>query len=77
MSAVGVYKEKDDVTKAKLPERSKQYISVGVTDVPLSIKGEKKREEAMNEDDYSCCERMAVKLRRARAVRLPGRLRIS
>ena len=58
MPAVDVYEEKDDVViKAELPGLSKEDISVEVTDATLTIKGEKKRDEAMKEDDYSCCER--------------------
>lgn len=78
MPAVDVYGENDDVVmKEEIPGLSEEDISVEITDVPLSIKGEKKREEAMKKDDYSCCERMASKLCCARAVRLPGHLRIS
>ncbi len=56
--AVDVYEEKDDVViKAEIPGLAKEDISVQVTDATLTLKGEKKREEAINEDDYSCRER--------------------
>jgi HSP20 family protein len=58
MPAVDVYEEKDEVViKAEIPGLSKEDISVQVTDSTLTIKGEKKREEEVKEDDYYCCER--------------------
>jgi HSP20 family protein len=56
--AVDVYEEKDDVIiKAELPGLSKEDISVQVADSTLTIKGEKKREEEIKEEDYYSCER--------------------
>jgi HSP20 family protein len=58
MPAVDVYEDKDEVfIKAELPGLSKEDISVEVTDATLTIKGEKKREETIKEEDYYCCER--------------------
>jgi HSP20 family protein len=52
MPAVDVYEEQDDVViKAEIPGLSKEDISVQVTDSTLTIKGEKKREEEVKEDD--------------------------
>lgn len=57
LPAVDVYEEKDDVIiKAEIPSLSKEDISVQVTDSTLTIKGEKKREEEVKEDDYYRCE---------------------
>jgi HSP20 family protein len=56
--AVDVYEEKDDiVVKAEIPGLAKENISVQVTDATVTLRGEKKREEAINEDDYYCRER--------------------
>jgi HSP20 family protein len=70
MPAVDVYEEKDDIViKAEVPGLSKEDISVQVTDATLTIKGEKKREEATDEDDYYCRERSFGSF--TRAVDLP------
>jgi HSP20 family protein len=56
--AVDVYEDKDDVVvKAETPGLSKEDIHVEVTDSTLTIKGEKKREETIKDDEYYCCER--------------------
>ncbi|HNP80354.1 MAG TPA: Hsp20/alpha crystallin family protein [Nitrospira sp.] len=58
LAAVDVYEEKDsDVSKAETPSLAKEDISVQLTDSTLTIKGEKKREEEVKEDDYYRCER--------------------
>jgi HSP20 family protein len=58
MPAVDVYEDNNDVViKAEIPGLSKEDLSVQVADATLTIKGEKKREEAIKEDDYYCCER--------------------
>jgi HSP20 family protein len=55
---VDVYEEKDDVViKAEIPGLSKEDMSVQVADSMLTIKGEKKREEEVKEDEYYQCER--------------------
>jgi len=70
LPAVDVYEDTDDVViKAEIPGLSKEDISVQVTDSTLTIKGEKKREEAVNEDDYYRCERFFGSF--TRAVALP------
>jgi HSP20 family protein len=70
MPAVDVYEEKDDVViKAEIPGLSKEDLSVQVSDSTLTIKGEKKREEKVKEDDYYRCERSFGSF--TRAVALP------
>lgn len=70
MPAVDVYEDKDDVViKAELPGLSKEDIGVEVIDATLTIKGEKKREETIKEEDYYCCERAFGSF--TRAVDLP------
>jgi HSP20 family protein len=70
MPAVDVYDEKDDVViKAEIPGLSKEDLSVQVTDSTLTIKGEKKREEEVKEDNYYRCERSFGSF--TRAVALP------
>jgi len=70
LPAVDVYEEKDDVViKAEIPGLSKEDISVQVTDSTLTIKGEKKREEEVKEDNYYRCERSFGSF--TRAVALP------
>jgi len=71
MPAVDVYEEKDDVViKAEIPGLSKEDINVQVTDSTLMIKGEKKRDEEIKEDDYYRCERTFGSF--TRAVALPS-----
>ena len=56
--AVDVYQEKDDViVKAELPGLSKDDIQVNLIDSTLTIRGEKKTEEEVNQDDYFYSER--------------------
>jgi len=70
MPAVDVYEDKDTVViKAETPGLAKEDITVQVTDSTLTIKGEKKRDEEIKEDDYSCCERSFGAF--TRAVTLP------
>ena len=70
MPAVDVYEDKDHVViKAEIPGLAKEDISVQVTDSTLMIKGEKKREEEVKEDDYYRCERAFGAF--TRAVNLP------
>ena len=74
MPAVDVYEEKDDVViKAEIPGLSKEDISVQVTDSTLTIKGEKKREEEVKENDYYRCERSFGAF--TRAVNLPSEVK--
>jgi HSP20 family protein len=70
LPAVDVYEDTDEVLiKAEIPGLSKEDISVQVTDSTLTIKGEKKREEAVKEDAYARCERSFGSF--TRAVALP------
>ena len=56
--AVDVYEEKDAiVVKAELPGMSKENIQVSVEEGALTIRGEKKREEKIEEKDYAYQER--------------------
>jgi len=56
--AVDVYEEKDEiVVKAELPGMDKNDIQVNISDSELTLKGEKKREEKVEEEDYYRCER--------------------
>jgi len=74
MPAVDVYEGKDDVViKAELPGLSKEDLSVQVTDSTLTIKGEKKREEEIKEEDYYSCERSFGAF--TRAVDLPSEVK--
>ena len=56
--AVDVYEEKDDiVVKAELPGMDKNDIEVNISDSELTLKGEKKKEEKIEEENYYRCER--------------------
>ena len=52
--AVDLYEEKDDiVVKAELPGIEKDNIAVSLSDHHLTIKGEKKKEEEVKEENYT------------------------
>jgi HSP20 family protein len=56
--AVDLYEEKDDIViKAELPGIDKNNIEVNLTDHMLTIKGEKKKEEEVKEENYYRSER--------------------
>jgi HSP20 family protein len=56
--AVDLFEEKDDiVVKAELPGIDKDNIEVNLTDHTLTIKGEKKKEEEVKEENYFRSER--------------------
>jgi len=56
--AVDVFEEKDDiVVKAELPGMDKENIEVNLADHTLTIKGEKKKEEEVKEENYYRSER--------------------
>ena len=56
--ALDIYEEKDDiVVKAELPGMTKDDIKVDISDTHLTLKGEKKKEEKIEEEDYFACER--------------------
>ena len=53
-----VYEEKDEVVvKAELPGMKKEDVEIKLADRTLTLKGEKKQEEEVKEDDYWCRER--------------------
>lgn len=55
---VDVFEEKDDIViKAELPGITKDNIEVNLTDHMLTIKGEKKKEEEIKEENYYRAER--------------------
>jgi len=63
---VDFYEEKDDlVVKAELPGMEKQDIEVNVIDHSLTIKGEKKKEEDVEEENYYRSERAFGSFRRS------------
>jgi HSP20 family protein len=56
--AVDLYEEKDDiVVKAELPGMEKDNIEVNLADHTLTIKGEKKKEAEVKEENYYRSER--------------------
>lgn len=56
--ALDVYEEKDDlIVKAEIPGLTKDEIDISLEENTLTIKGEKKKEEEVKEDDYYRCER--------------------
>jgi HSP20 family protein len=56
--AVDLFEEKDEiVVKAELPGMDKDSIQVNITDHTLTIKGEKKKEEEVKEENYYRSER--------------------
>ncbi|HEY7556266.1 MAG TPA: Hsp20/alpha crystallin family protein [Candidatus Binatia bacterium] len=56
--ALDVYEEKDEVVvKAELPGMDKNDIEVNISDSELTLKGEKKKEEKIEDEDYYRCER--------------------
>jgi HSP20 family protein len=55
---VDVYEEKDEVVvKAELPGLDKKDIEVNISDSKLTLKGEKKKEEEVKEENYYRRER--------------------
>ena len=55
---VDLFEEKDDiVVKAELPGMDKDNVDVNLTDHTLTIKGEKKKEEEVKEENYYRSER--------------------
>jgi HSP20 family protein len=56
--AIDIYEENDDiVVTAELPGMTKDDIEVDVADSHLTLKGEKKKDEKIEEEDYFACER--------------------
>jgi HSP20 family protein len=64
--AVDVYEEKDDiVVKAELPGMDKDQIVVEISGSELILKGEKSKEEKVEEGNYYRCERSYGAFRRS------------
>lgn len=58
VASVDLYEDGDEVVaKVELPGLSKEDVQVNITDHVLTIKGEKKKEEEVKEEDYYCAER--------------------
>ena len=56
--AVDLYEDKDDiVVKAELPGIDRDNVHVNLTDHTLIIKGEKKQDEEVKEENFYRCER--------------------
>lgn len=56
--AVDVYEDKDEIIiKAELPGMDKNDIEVNISDSELILKGEKKKEEKVEQENYYRCER--------------------
>ena len=56
--AIEVFEKEDKfVVKAELPGMKEEDIDVSVVGDTLTIKGEKKAETQVKEEDYYCCER--------------------
>ena len=64
--------EKEDkfVVKAELPGMKEGDVDVSVADDTLTIKGERKTESKVKEEDYYCCERSYGSF--SRSVALPS-----
>jgi HSP20 family protein len=55
---VDLYDDKDQiVVKAELPGMTKDEIEIDINDHRLTLKGEKKKEEEIKEENYYCSER--------------------
>ena len=72
--AVDLYEERGDiVVKAELPGMEKNEIEVNLTDHHLTIKGEKKKEEEVKEENYYRSERSYGSF--VRSLELPADVR--
>ena len=68
--ALDVYEQKDDlIVKAEIPGLTKDEIDISLEGNTLTIKGEKKKEEEVKEEDYYRCERTYGAF--SRSVELP------
>jgi len=67
--AIEVFEKKDKyVVKAELPGMKEEDIDVSVEGDTLTIKGERKAESEVKEEDYYCCERSYGSFSRSIAV---------
>ena len=72
--AIDLFEDKDDiVVKAELPGMDKDNIEVNLADSTLTIKGEKKKEEEIKEENYYRSERSYGSF--IRTVELPKAVR--
>jgi len=56
--AIDMFERKNEVVlRAEVPGMSKEEINISVLGNTLTISGERKTEEEVEEDDYYCCER--------------------
>jgi HSP20 family protein len=70
LAKVDVYQTDDEVVvKAELPGLAKEDVDISLADSTLTIKGEKKREEKVEEDDYVRSERSFGMI--SRTIELP------
>lgn len=68
---VDLYEQKDEmIVKAELPGLTKNDIEVNITDKLLTIKGEKKKEDEVKEEDYYRSERAYGSF--TRSIELPA-----
>jgi HSP20 family protein len=69
--AIEVYEKEDKfVVKAELPGMKKEDIDISISGDTLSIKGERKAESEVKEEDYYCCERSYGSF--SRSISLPS-----
>jgi len=67
--AIEVFEKEDKfVVKAELPGMKEEDIDVSVVGDTLTIKGERKAESEVKEEDYYCCERSYGSFSRSLAV---------
>jgi HSP20 family protein len=67
--AIDVFETEDKfVVKAELPGMKEEDIDISVTGNTLTIKGERKAESEVKEEDYYCCERSYGTFSRSIAV---------
>jgi len=69
--AIEVFEKEDNfVVKAELPGMKQEEIDVSVIGDTLTIKGERKAESEVKEEDYYCCERSYGSF--SRSIALPS-----
>jgi HSP20 family protein len=67
--AIDVFETEDKfVVKAELPGMKEEDIDISVTGNTLTIKGERKAESEVKEEDYYCCERSYGSFSRSVAI---------
>ena len=67
--AIEVFEKEDKfVVKAEIPGMKEEDIDISVVGDTLTIKGERKAESEVKEDDYYCCERSYGSFSRSIAV---------